>query len=163
MFKLVPLTIPSRVFIPLIPLKTLTPTPQNPYPWSRVRVFWGKGKGSSGMTPGLPLTILNCVEFSRGLGAAGQGEWYRSVGVDAFLICQGHSRNLAHWTLFKRRERSSICDTRVQAHIINNCMDTCEFSKLFLRLGMGEDFPIRRIIKEVLINILVCLIRGIGG
>ena len=59
MFESIPLIIPSRVFIPLIPLKTLTPTPQNSYPWSMVRVFRGKGKGSPGMTPGLSLTILN--------------------------------------------------------------------------------------------------------
>ena len=57
-FKLIPLTIPPRVFIPLIPSKTLTPTPQNPYPWSRVRVLRGRGQGSPAMTPGLPLTIL---------------------------------------------------------------------------------------------------------
>jgi len=57
--KSIPLAIPLRVFIPLIPFKTLTPTPENPYPWSRVGVFRGKGQGSCEMTPGLPLTILN--------------------------------------------------------------------------------------------------------
>ena len=34
--KSILLAIPLRVFIPLIPFKTLTPTPENPYPWSRV-------------------------------------------------------------------------------------------------------------------------------
>jgi len=60
-FKAILLTIPSRVFIPLIPFKNPTPTPENPYPWSRVGILRGKGQGSHGMTPGLPLTILTRV------------------------------------------------------------------------------------------------------
>ena len=100
-FRAIPLTVPSRVFIPFIPFKTLIPTPENPYPWSRVGVFRGKGQGSHGMTPGLPLTILINLKIGDAVTtmAANRPDdldpegWYET----AVRIDQNRAMNAAFW------------------------------------------------------------------
>src|ERR1700678_3895821 len=43
---------------------TRTRTPQNPYPGTRVRVFWGTGTGSPGKPQGYPCQSLAAAVFA---------------------------------------------------------------------------------------------------
>jgi len=48
----------AQVAYPRFFCKTHTRTCRNPYPWARVRVFWGTGVGSSGKSQGYPCQSL---------------------------------------------------------------------------------------------------------
>ena len=92
---------PQGYCVPSIPWGTLTLTLQNPYPWVRVRVLGGRGKGSKKIPRGYPCQSLYTNKLSLSKWPI---SWWRRNGQ------RGHSTHISrtdfhciYWNTIRRR------------------------------------------------------------